>query len=213
VPALTHEAVREAAERFLGEITQRAPRVSAIKVDGKSLHKRARKGELFEAPLRHVRLDAITIVDVRGAEIDLVLTCGSGFYVRSLARDLAEALGTVGHLSRLRRTQNGGFSTSEAVPFEALRAARGDERLRPALRLRLRPLVEVCRQLPHALLDDEGARHARHGRAIALTHVREQSPSFASATALVAFDPSGTPLGLVERSDDQLRVLRGFHFA
>ena len=213
VPALTHDAVREAAQRFLGEIVQRAPRVSAIKVDGKSLHKRARKGEVFEAPLRNVRLDAISVVDVRSAEIDLVLTCGSGFYVRSLARDLAAALGTVGHLSRLRRTHNGGFSAAEAVSFEALRAARSDEGLRPALRTRLRPLVEVCRQLPHALLDEEGAQHARHGRVIAMTHVREQAACSSLTTALVAFDPAGTPLALVERSGDQLRVVRGFRLS
>jgi hypothetical protein len=81
------------------------------------------------------------------------------------------------------------------------------------LRKRLRPLVEICRQLPHALLDEDGAQHARHGRAIAMAHVREHTASFAEATALVAFDPAGTPLALVERSDDQLRVLRGFRFS
>lgn len=213
VPALSHDAVAEAAERFLGELAQRAPRVSAIKVAGKSLHKRARKGEDFEAPLRTVRLDAITIVDVRSSEIDLALTCGSGFYVRSLARDLAAALGTVGHLSRLRRTHNGGFSAADAVSFDQLRAARGDEALRATLRARLRPLADVCRQLPHALLDEDGAQHARHGRAIPLAHVREQTPLLQRAGALVAFDPAGTPVALVEQSDDRLRVLRGFRFA
>jgi tRNA pseudouridine55 synthase len=206
VPMLTRGDAARTAEAFLGEIDQRAPIVSAIKVDGQSLYKRARKGQVVEAPLRRVRLDGVSIEAVRGGEIDFELACGSGFYVRSFARDLAARLGTVGHLSMLRRTQNGAFDLAQAVSFEALRAARADEALRPALAARVRPLAEVCRSLPHVVLDEQGALHARCGRRIPRIH----ASSAAELPSLVAFDPAGVPVALVAPEPEQLRVLRGF---
>jgi tRNA pseudouridine55 synthase len=212
VPPFTQQEAAVVATRFLGEIDQRAPAVSAIKVDGKSLYKRARKGEVFEPPLRRVRLDAIEIAAARADEIDLSLSCGSGFYVRALARDLAVALGTLGHLTRLRRTRNGVYSLAGSVSFDELKSARDDHALRARIRSALIPLATVCRGLPHVLLDEAGVLHARCGRAIASEHV---SPSDLRQAAdagqtLVAFDASGAPVALVERSVDGLRVVRGF---
>jgi tRNA pseudouridine55 synthase len=206
VPALTRAQVEAAACSFLGEIDQRAPLVSAIKVDGQSLYKRARKGQVIEAPVRRVRLDEITIDDVRADEIDFSIRSGSGFYVRSLGRDLAHALGTLGHLGALRRTQNGAFDLAQAVDFEQLRAARGDEALRPLVRARVLPLAEVCRSLPHVVLDEEGTVHARCGRRIPRAHASLP----AELPSLVAFDPAGVPVALVAPEPEQLRVLRGF---
>jgi len=214
VPAFTHAEVAQLAARFLGEIEQRAPVVSAIKVDGKSLYKRARKGEQFEAPLRRVRLDAIQIDAVRADEIDLSLSCGSGFYVRALARDLAQSLSTLGHLTRLRRTRNGAYELARAVTFDELRAAREDGVLRAQVRSMLVPLATVCRGLPHVTLDEVGVLHARHGRAIPADHVSAtggaSAPSAQPAGTLVAFDGAGAPVALVEPSVDGLRVVRGF---
>ncbi|MDB4976733.1 MAG: tRNA pseudouridine synthase [Myxococcaceae bacterium] len=211
IPPLTRADVESAAQGFLGEHDQQAPNVSAIKVDGKSLYKRVRSGQVVDAPFRRVWLDAIEIRDVRPEEIDLALTCGSGFYVRSLARDLARGLGTLGHLSALRRTQNGRFALADAVSFETLRAARDDEALRTEVKARLLPLREVCRSLPHLTLDQEGVRHARCGRAVPLTHM-VVTPS-AMAPSIVAFDEAGEPVALVELVDEHLRVLRGFRSA
>jgi tRNA pseudouridine55 synthase len=206
VPALTLAQVQEAAASFLGEFEQRAPVVSAIKVDGQSLYKRARKGQVVEAPLRRVRLDEIGIDALRDDEIDLSLRCGSGFYVRALARDLAEKLGTLGHLTALRRTQNGAFHVEQAVSFEQLRAAREQEAVRPELRARVLPLAQVCRSLPHVELDEEGSVHARCGRRIPRVH----ASAVAELPSLVAFDPTGMPVALVAPEPEQLRVLRGF---
>ncbi|MDB4990296.1 MAG: tRNA pseudouridine synthase [Myxococcaceae bacterium] len=209
IPAFGRADVEAAAARFLGEIEQRAPNVSAIKVDGKSLYKRVRSGQIVEAPVRRVRLDALEVRDLRSDEIDLALTCGSGFYVRSLARDLAQSLGTLGHLSALRRTHNGRFEIAQAVSFEALRAARDSDVLRAELRARVLPLAEICRSLPHLALDEEGVRHARCGRAVPLAHV--VGPQAEPCASLVAFDQAGTPVALVELVDgEHLRVLRGF---
>jgi tRNA pseudouridine55 synthase len=238
VPALSLAQVELAAQRFHGEIEQRAPLVSAIKVGGKSLHKRARAGEAVEPPLRKVRVDALRVLCVDGARIDLELECGKGFYVRALARDLAEALGTVGHLSALRRTRNGMFAAAGALDFAAVRqAARGTEHDREQVRARVLPLVDVCRMLPHALLDAAGSEHARQGRPVPLASLyaanpheaaeRGQPPALRAAAAfapnsaderrppaegesLIALGPALEPIAIVERSGDALRVLRGF---
>ncbi|MET0339542.1 MAG: tRNA pseudouridine(55) synthase TruB [Polyangiales bacterium] len=210
VPKLTRDDVQAIAARFVGEHDQRAPLVSAIKQGGKALYKRARGGEAVEAPVRRVRLDALAVQAVREGEIDLSLACGSGYYVRALARDLSEALGTVGHLTALRRTQNGAFGLEGAVTFAALRAGRGDEAARAAMRTRLTPLAEVCRSLPHLVLDEAGTAHARQGRAIPFEHVQGDMPTCEPGASLVALDEGGTPVALVVPSGSQLRVARGF---
>lgn len=206
VPALQREQVLGAARGFVGEHDQRAPVVSAIKLDGQSLYKRARKGQDVEAPVRRVRLDGVEVSELRGDEIDFSVQCGSGFYVRAFGRDLAVALGTLGHLTALRRTRNGSFDLAQAVSFEELRAARSEPALRPALQARVLPLADVCRGLPHVVLDDEGTQHARCGRRIP----RVNASAAAELPSLVAFDPAGVPVALVAPEPEQLRVLRGF---
>jgi tRNA pseudouridine55 synthase len=223
VPALSLSQVQLVARRFCGEIEQRAPLVSAIKVGGKSLHKRARAGEVIEPPLRKVRVDALEVLCVDGARIELSLECGKGFYVRALARDLAEALGTVGHLSALRRTRNGAFAVEGALDFTALRAAaHGTDDERQRVRERVLPLAEICRMLPHAQLDATGCEHARQGRAVPLASLciasgpelapsaRDPSRLPAEGEPLIALGPELEPLAIVERSGEMLRVLRGF---
>jgi tRNA pseudouridine55 synthase len=212
VPALALEAVRTAAERFQGEIEQQVPAVSAVKVDGQALYARARKGQDVVAPVRTVTLERIEVLALRADAIDLRLRCSKGFYVRSLGRDLACALGTVGHLSALRRTENGFFQVEGAVPFDELRtAARGDESLRAAVRARLVPLQQLVRQLHHVVLEEEGVRHARHGRLIpASSVITEQRGSWVYGPARVALDEAGNPIAIVEPSGEGFRVARGF---
>lgn len=218
VPSLTREQVSEAAQRFVGERAQRAPAVSAIKVAGQSLYKRARKGEAFETPLRTVRLDAVEVQAVRGDEIELSLCSGPGFYVRAFARDLAAELGTLGHLTQLRRSHNGAFDLTRAVSFDALLRARDDEPTRALVRAQIVPFAEVCRSLAHVVLDAEGVVHARHGRAIAMAHVVGDATPLRSGmdgAPLVALDEEGTPIALLAPSQDgqRLAVARGFRFA
>ncbi|MEY4513967.1 MAG: hypothetical protein RLZZ450_6089 [Pseudomonadota bacterium] len=223
IPPFSREDAEIAAASFLGEIDQRAPNVSAIKVDGKSLYKRVRGGEVVEAPMRRVRLDAVALGELREGELDVALTTGPGFYVRSFARDLAQKLGTLGHLTALRRTQNGAYDLTHAVTFEQLKAARDDPSVRSEVHARVLPLADVCRSLPHLTLTDEGVVHARCGRAIPLAHVVSSSDVDSAVEAeaspvrepsaepsWVAFDTAGLPIALVERLPDQLRVLRGF---
>ena len=125
VPAggLSREAVEAALTRFVGEVEQRPPPYSAIKLAGKPLYRYAREGDPREAPPRIVRIDAVTLIAYTPpmAEIDVV--CGKGTYIRSLAHDLGEALGCGAHLSALRRAESGGFTLRDSHTIEAISRA------------------------------------------------------------------------------------------
>ncbi|MAQ13745.1 MAG: tRNA pseudouridine(55) synthase TruB [Sandaracinus sp.] len=116
--AVDQAEVQRVADGFLGPHLQRAPKVSAIKVDGERLHAKARRGDDFEAPEREVTLHSVQILEVAPDRVELELRAAKGFYVRSFGRDLAAALGTVGHLSMLRRTASGAFDVDRAVALE-----------------------------------------------------------------------------------------------
>jgi len=210
VPPLDLVAVQRAAEAFLGEHDQEAPIVSAIKVDGEALHRRARRGEKVEAPVRRVVLHAVTVTAIEGAELVFELHAGKGFYVRSFGRDLARALGTVGHLVALRRTASGRFRIEDAVPFEAF--AKVDDASREALVGRLLPLGEAVAALPRVTLTERGAKDAFHGRPILLAEgVAEGAASLVPGRAAALFAPDGSLLAIGELRDaSSLRVVRGF---
>lgn len=107
-----------------GEIMQRPSSVSAIKIDGKRAHQRVREGEQVEIPARPVTVSTFEIREQRRAgeflDLDVTVSCSSGTYIRALARDLGEALGTGGHLTALRRTEVGPFSLADAVTLSDL---------------------------------------------------------------------------------------------
>ncbi len=116
----TEEQVRTAAARFVGEIEQRPPRYSAVKVDGERLYDLARRGEGIDAPMRKVRVYSLEVTNYQWPDVELVVESAGGTYVRSIARDLGEVLGTGGYLAQLARTASGGFQQAEATQLEAL---------------------------------------------------------------------------------------------
>ena len=120
---LTTERLEEAAKRFRGEIDQIPPMFSALKRSGVPLYKLARKGVELELEPRKVRIDSLSLAFATDGALALSVRCSKGTYVRSLARDIARALGTVGHLSSLRRTEFGPFELSNAVPLDSVSAA------------------------------------------------------------------------------------------
>jgi tRNA pseudouridine55 synthase len=112
--------LRAAAAKFVGEIEQRPPRYSAVKVDGERLYDLARRGEVVEPPSRKVRVHELEVVRYAWPDVELRVACAGGTYVRSIARDLGAALKTGGHLAQLVRTESSGFRLSEATNLEAL---------------------------------------------------------------------------------------------
>lgn len=242
--------VRAVLARFQGEVLQRPPRFSALKLDGKRLYAQARKARekgaaaAIEVPsdavlstedpsvndpaaeieaaiagkTRIVRIDAITVEDVRllsehdppgtWPEVQFRVRCGKGTYIRSLARDLGDALGVGAHLSALRRLRVGPFDVSGAVPpDQAQLATRHD-------------LVSAVAHLPQLRLSQSDATRVRCGQPTVLGELAPQlaallpSSAVRDGTAVVAvLDPQGSLVAIVQpvaaAGDADRAVVRG----
>lgn len=183
------------AERARTE--QIPPAVSAIKVDGVAAHARVRRGEELVMPARPVSVRRLSLLQARRdpPELDLEIECGKGYYVRSLARDLAERLGTVGHLVMLRRTQSGPFGLEQAVALDD-----------PALADHLVPLtIAATRAVGSVTLTDEGVVRARHGKKLLAEHFVTQP-----GEGPVAWVHGDLLVAIGERVGDEAQVIRGF---
>jgi tRNA pseudouridine55 synthase len=168
--ALAAPVVREAVAGEAKRVSQVPPIFSAIHTGGVRAFVRARRGDAPEMQPREVRVVSLDLVGCshEPPEIRVAVEATKGYYVRSLARDLATALGTVGHLTRLQRTRSGSFAIGEAIAPEG-----------PASDL-LAALVPLARAAARALdvarLTESGARDARFGRVVAPGDVRTNSP-------------------------------------
>lgn len=109
-PAPTRGAVEAALAHFRGEVDQRVPAYSAVRVDGKRLHDRARSGESVELPVRRVQIHSLEILDYQWPHLELEMSCSKGTYVRSLVRDLGARLGCGGAVDELVRTRCGSLT-------------------------------------------------------------------------------------------------------
>lgn len=120
---LSLDQVKAFLPQFEGMIEQVPPRYSAIQVGGKRLYELARSGEVVEAPVRTVRIDRIEVLDWRSGdfpELDVAISCGTGTYIRSIARDLGELVGTGATLAALMRTYSSGFAIEDSLTFNTL---------------------------------------------------------------------------------------------
>ena len=143
---ITDAAIRTKLKKFVGTIMQRPSSVSAIKIDGKRAHERVRSGEVVEIPAREVTIHSIDIAAIRGSDVDIVVTCSAGTYIRAIARDLGEALGVGGHLTSLRRTLVSPFSINECADLESsvvIPTADGISRMMPTRALSSEELIEI----------------------------------------------------------------------
>jgi tRNA pseudouridine55 synthase len=151
------EAVVTATSRFVGEIDQVPPMVSAVKVGGRRLHEIARAGEDVERVPRRVRIDRIEVEALETGPYPvatLLVECGSGTYIRALAADLGTALGGLAHVDNLRRLWVGSFSLDESHSLEEIEADPRAGLLAPR---------EAVRDLDAVDVDDEIARAVAHG--------------------------------------------------
>ncbi|MGH2675375.1 MAG: tRNA pseudouridine(55) synthase TruB, partial [Actinomycetota bacterium] len=144
------EQVRAAMRALTGEILQRPPVYSAVKVGGRRLHRAARSGESVQAEPRRVRVDVFELRGFDGRDLEFRVVCSGGTYVRSLVADLGERLGPGAHLRRLVRTRIGPFLFADAAPPETPHA--------------LLPLERAVDHLPRMELTEDEAEAARHGR-------------------------------------------------
>lgn len=156
VPAISAEALQAALVPLTGNIRQRAPIYSALKQGGEPLYVKARRGDVIEAPEREVQVHAIEVLEQQPERLRLRVTCGSGTYIRSLARDLGESLGCGAHISALRRLWVEPFREPAMVTLDQLRAMveAGDEAGMDALLL---PLAAGLAEYPRVDLDADQA--------------------------------------------------------
>jgi len=159
------DQVKAALPAFVGEIDQTPPRFSAIKVDGARAYDLARDGVEFELQSRRVTIHSAEVTDAPDADhVELTIRTGKGVYVRSLARDLALALGAEGHVSALRRERVGPFSTENAVTLDSL-----EEMVhRGAASEGLLPVATALDDIPELAVTDQDAFSLRQGRPIVL---------------------------------------------
>jgi tRNA pseudouridine55 synthase len=196
MPALTGDELAAVLPRFLGTIEQIPPMVSAIKVDGRRLHERARQGEVIERAPRTVRIDRIEIENFTAGDYPragLLVECGSGTYIRSLAADLGEALGGCAHLAWLRRLRVGPFPIEEARTLDEI--AESPEEV-------LLPMVEAVRHLARVDVDGDTARGVSHGAVFPVTALAGDDPG-----PLAVVGPDGRLLALYEKGRAAARPL------
>jgi tRNA pseudouridine55 synthase len=222
----TLEQIEAILPRFTGEIEQVPPAFSALKVAGKAAYARARAGEEVELKPRRVTIHELSPLPFRGGdgggaheeaapggtspplrpsregegidELTLSATVSKGTYIRSLARDIARALGTVGHVTYLRRTRAGPFGLESAISLDFLNEA-----------AKARDLRRVVLPL-EAALDDIPALPVTPGQAQLLRH-GQRLGGFPEQPGLCMATLEGTPVALVEATADGLKVVRGFN--
>lgn len=158
---VSEAALQEALAGFVGEIEQRPPAHSAVKVEGRRAYERARKGEELEMRPRAVQVYRLDLLRYEPPEVEIEVECGRGTYVRSLAHDLGRALGCGGHLSSLERRQLGPFKIEDAVDEAALEAAFAEGSWRDLLQ----PIDSALLHLPALTVPMEDEKDLRHGQA------------------------------------------------
>ena len=128
IPVFDESSLATIAQQFLGAQQQIPPMYSALKKDGKKLYEYARAGIEVDRPPRDITIKAINLQMIDDTQITLTVTCTKGTYVRVLAEDIAKQLGTLGHLTALRRTQVGNFSIDDAIALSLLEEHSLEER-------------------------------------------------------------------------------------
>lgn len=193
IEAITDDAITAGLARLTGDILQRPSSVSAIKVDGKRAYALVRAGEEVDLPERPVTVSSIDILDIRRGEfvdVDIVVDCSSGTYIRAIARDLGDFLNVGGHLTALRRTRIGPFAVDAASGL--------DDELAP---LMLGPAAVASELFPVAHLTAAEAADLGNGKRI---------PIAVEGGPIAAVDHEGRLVGLVENVAGKAKVLVNF---
>ena len=196
----TLDLIEAVLPSFTGAIEQVPPAYSALKIDGKAAYARARAGEDVEMKARTVTVHSLLVRgnDERADEITLSATVSKGTYIRSLARDIARALNTVGHVTMLRRTRAGPFTLEQAISLDFLERSAKARRLIGAVL----PLEAALDDIPALPITPDQAELLRFGQRLV---------GFPEKPGLQLATQDGRPVALVEATADGLKVVRGFN--
>ena len=192
------EEIEAILAQFTGPIAQIPPAYSALKVSGQRAYDLARKGEDVALCPRLVSIHQLALLTMSGEKATLAATVSKGTYIRSLARDIARAVGTVGHVAMLRRTRAGPFGLDRAISLDKMMEF-----------AKARSLDEVVLPL-EAGLDDIPALRVTPEQATLLRH-GQQLVGISAQAGLHLAREAGTPVALVEVAGGQVTVVRGFN--
>ena len=190
-------AIRTVLPQFTGMILQTPPAYSALKVDGQRAYALARAGATVLLAPRALTIDVLNLVAAEADCATFDVTASKGTYVRSLARDLALALGTVGHVAALRRTRAGPFELAQAIPLDKLASFAQDDVEQAVL-----PLTAGLDDIPAFAVSPEAALALRQGRAL---------PGHPAFHGLYLATDGPVPVALVDITSTAIRVVRGFN--
>ena len=191
-------AIRAILPRFTGAQDQVPPAYSALKVDGQRAYALARAGETVTLATRRITVHHIALVHATPESATFTTLVSKGTYIRSLARDIARALGTVGHVTMLRRTRSGPFGLEQAISLDKLaQLVQG-----PQPEQALLPLMTGLDDIPALAITPDEAAALKQGR-------RLVGHSASNGTHLATL--GSVPVALVEAHQGEVRVLRGFN--
>ena len=204
----TDERIRTELAAFQGEIMQVPPAFSAVKVAGERAYDMAREGRAPVLEPRPARVDRFELIERPDADHAIFeVASGKGVYMRSLARDLARACGTVGHVAALRRMRVGPFLEGQAIPLDKLREADDTAPASPDLLL---PVATALADIPALALTEAEAADLRHGQALSLVALMGRIPGNADpGGGTVRAMAGGRVIGLCRLGDGLLEPERG----
>lgn len=159
---VTQAQVEEVLPRFRGEIMQIPPMYSAIKVDGRKLYDLARKGVEVERQPRAVTIHELTLLSMESTDVRLRVHCSKGTYIRTLCKDIGDALGCGGCMAELRRISAGEYSLSDSVPLQTLLESENPE-------MYLRPVDSMFASFPAVTLTPKQTLRCRNGNSFSVT--------------------------------------------
>lgn len=202
--AVTRAAVEAVLPRFIGEISQKPPAYSAVKIDGERAYDLARRGEEVPTRPRKVRVGVLEILSFEPPDAALRIVCSKGTYVRALATDIGDALGVGGHIAEIRRLRSGDLTVDRATPLDAITRENWREKsLRPG---------DALASLPRFVLSAAGAAAMRGGRDLPRGGILKWPAAPVGARAVVV-DEAGDLIafGTVGRGGDlvEKRIFQG----
>ena len=191
------ETIAHAAAGFVGSYPQRPPPFSAKKIDGVRAYDLARRRQPVEVTPAQVTVEALTVLSIDGPRVRCRIACSSGFYIRSLAHDLGDALGCGGCLETLRRERHGPFNLQAAVPLAQVVEKSA------WVATQFVPMGSLLPSIPAVVVSDQGARRAAHGNPL---RVADMVPAaglpLPNAGRVRVLDERGRLLAVADRRGD-----------
>jgi tRNA pseudouridine55 synthase len=208
----TEAQIRAVLPQFIGDIEQIPPQFSAIKIDGERAYDLARAGETVELSARTVTIETLDLIEFNPDFARFRVLCGKGTYMRSLVRDMARALGTVGYIADLRREAVGGFNTDNAISLENLENLAQSARLDEALL----PVEAALDDIPALVLNEREASRLKNGQSLSfiarpdVERLRQIGVDL-KETALILTVFEGLPVAVAKTQGANIQPLRLFN--